>query len=303
MSESIGVCPVVIDSYGISLCRRPRLYWISWELMEGDGVTIYPWQGDGWAAFRWVELSGSLEASDFLTPGCTLNGNDGLPTLTTARRRDSPGPRPAGLWQCEEWEVTRWKDDMHRYPPYQYRDKHLVKESNGILRLPNISEKETIMGFPLHFTETCMPKSMQVGSKYMDTRHSLIGNSWNVMVVTWLLGQLCHPLGLTKVHTVQQVIEQTTPGAPLSLRGFLQRLPIKQFRTTTPRSSSASLILAKKLSTFISIKGEDILLQAPTEGSIKFHRLRASIPAKLWEWRSSLLQDGLGRAKRLILMS
>ena len=101
-----------------------------------------------------------------------------------------------------------------------------------------------------------------------------------------LLGQLCHPLGLTKVHTVQQVIEQTTPGAPLSLRGFLQRLPIKQFRTTTPSSASASLILAKKLSTFISIKGEDILLQAPTEGSIKFHRLRASIPAKLWKWRS-----------------
>ena len=59
--------------------------------------------------------------------------------------------------------MKRWQDDMHRYPPYQYRDKHLVKESNGTLKLPNVSEKETIMGFFLHFTETCMPKSMQVG--------------------------------------------------------------------------------------------------------------------------------------------
>ena len=273
MSESIGVCPVVIDSYGISLCRRPRLYWISWELVEGDGVTIHPWQGNGWAAYRWVELSGSLEASDFLTPGCILNGNDGLPTFTTARPRESAGPRPAGLWQCEEWEVKRWKDDMHRYPPYQYRDKHLVKESNGTLRLPNISEKETIMGFPLHFTETCMPKSLQVGSKYMDTRHSLIGNSWNVMVVTWLLGQLCHPLGLTKIHTVKQVIEQTTPGSPQSLRGFLQRLPIKQFRTTSSNLSS-SYSCAKTLYVHKHQRGGHP------------HRLRASIPAKLWKWRS-----------------
>ena len=287
MSQSIGVCPVVIDSLGISLCRRPRVYWLSWELCEGSGATFWDWEGSGWYAYRWIELKADLAPENFLSPGCTLASSEGLPTFTTSRPRDSPGPRPAGLHQCESWEVERWKQDRHRYPPYQYRDKHLIRDGSGQLRLPNISEKEVIMGFPLHFTATCLPKSLQVGSKFDDIRQSLIGNTWNVSVITWLLGQLFSPLGLTPVRTVQQVVEQTSPGGQKNLRGYLQRLPIRQIRSSPESSSQTSaLVLAEKLSTFVSIKGEDILLQAPTEGSIKFHRLRASVPAKLWRWRS-----------------
>ena len=287
MSQSIGVCPVVIDSFGISLCRRPRLYWLSWELVPSSGVVLWPWQEDGWYAYRWVELQATLDVADFLSPGCSLSGDGGLPTFTTSRPREHPGSRPAGLWQCQDWEVTRWKQDKHRYPPYQYRDQHLIRQADGTLRLPNIAEKEVIMGFPLHYTAACLPKSLQVGSKFADVRHSLIGNTWNVSVVTWLLAQLFHPLGLTKVRSVQEVVKQTSPGLQTSLRGFLQRLPLRQFRVATIEdSSTSSLVLAEKLSTFVSIKGEDILLQAPTEGSIKFHRLRASVPAKLWRWRS-----------------
>ena len=49
--------------------------------------------------------------------------------------------------------------------------------------------------------------------------------------------------------------------------------------------NEASLQLARKLASFVSIKGEDILLQAPSEGNIRFHRLRASVPAALWRWK------------------
>ena len=217
---------------------------------------------------------------------CSLACSDGFPTFTTSRPRDAPGPRPAGLWQCQPWEVDRWKQDKFRYPPYQYRDKHLVKMSSGQLRLPNISEKEVIMGFPLHYTSTCMSKSLQVGSKYDDARHTLIGNTWNVTVVAWLMSQLFHPLGLTKVSSSSRVAIQTSPGNQGSLRGYLQRLPLRQVRANSSTQSAGPLVLAEKLSTFVSIKGEDILLQAPTEGSIKFHRLRASVPAKLWKWKS-----------------
>ena len=32
MSADIGVTPYLVDEAGISLFRRPRLYWLSWEL-------------------------------------------------------------------------------------------------------------------------------------------------------------------------------------------------------------------------------------------------------------------------------
>ena len=33
------------------------------------------------------------------------------------------------------------------------------------------------------------------------------------------------------------------------------------------------------------MKGEDIHLQAASEDQVKYHRMRASIPAKLWRWK------------------
>ena len=42
MSQSIGSSPWLIDSLGVALCRRPRLYWVSWELQGGEGVDITP---------------------------------------------------------------------------------------------------------------------------------------------------------------------------------------------------------------------------------------------------------------------
>ena len=156
MSESIGSCPYVIDSLGVSLCRRPRVYWLSWEVTSGEGVTVGVAVGEGWYAYTHVKLEVELDESAFLSPGATLASQEGLPTFTTARPREKPGPRPAGLWQCSSEELERWKQDSHRYPPYQYRDKHLIRCSSGTLRLPNISEKEVIMGFPLHYTVPCL---------------------------------------------------------------------------------------------------------------------------------------------------
>ena len=52
------------------------------------------------------------------------------------------------------------------------------------------------MGFPRDDIVNCLPKSKQVGSLHLDTRLSLIGNSWNVIVIAWLLSQLGTVLGL-----------------------------------------------------------------------------------------------------------
>ena len=42
MSEAVGVAPYKIDSGGISLCHRPRLYWVDWDLRQGEGVFHNP---------------------------------------------------------------------------------------------------------------------------------------------------------------------------------------------------------------------------------------------------------------------
>ena len=46
------------------------------------------------------------------------------------------------------------------------------------------------MGFPIDYTRQCVPKMEQKGENYEDIRMSMIGNSWHVGVVSWLIGQL-----------------------------------------------------------------------------------------------------------------
>ena len=284
MTEHMESLPYAIDAGDLSLCRRPRLYWVSWEMLESPEVEVEKVVRPGWGSFYKVTLHADVAARDYLTKGWALDEGEKLPTFTTARPRSEPGDRPAGLWQCQSWEVERWKSDAHRYPPYVYRDKHCLKNSQGERRLASISEKEVIMGFPKGYTEPCVVKSQQQGQRYLDTRHTLIGNSWHVPSITWILKELFWPLGLTPCQSVQDAISATAPGVDPSLQGYLRRPPLNPVRATqTPVSE---MQLTRKLLSFVSVKGEDLLLQADTENQVRFHRLRASVPAKLWKWKT-----------------
>jgi len=283
MSQDIGVTPFLVDAAGISICRRPRLYWLSWALKEAQGVEFGQGKGEGWEFFQEVKLNSIVDPADFLCGGWQRAQDEPLPTFTTSRPRDRPGNRPAGLWQCEEWGVARWKQDKHRYPPYVYRDKNCLINSAGERRLPNIAEKEAAMGFPVGYTALCLPKGKQKGEAYDDVRHTLIGNSWHVPVVAWLLKELFAPLGLTTRQSLQDVVLGASPGADHTLQGYLRRPPLRVQRHKVGEAPEGQL--AKKLVNFVSVKGEDLLLQASSENAVKFHRLRASVPSKLWRWK------------------
>lgn len=56
------------------------------------------------------------------------------------------------------------------------------------------------------------------------------------------------------------------------------------FKAFSARSLEKKLV--KKLTGLISIKGEDILLTGSSDQQHRYHRLRASIPSKLWRWRT-----------------
>eukprot|EP00435_Cladocopium_sp_Y103_P032749 s505_g8.t1 len=204
MSEHMGVLPYMVDAGGVSICRRPRLYWLTWELQLAPGV---------------IKLTCEIQQQDFLLKGWHLMPGSKLPTFTTSRPRNSPGPRPAGLWQCEDWEVSRRKADSHRYPPYIYRDVHCLTNAAKEYRLPTIQEKEVAMGFPVDYTLACLPKGQQKGEAYLDTRHTLVGNSWNVTVITWLMKELFLPLGLTPLQSLGEVVLATSPVGTLLSKG------------------------------------------------------------------------------------
>ena len=139
------------------------------------------------------------------------------------------------------------------------------------------------MGFPRNYTVHCMPKQQQGSEAHEDERKSLIGNSWNVTVVVWLLSQLGHLLGLCRAKSPQEAVEATRPGAATTVGGVLQRQAMRRIKRT---GSEGEYELVSKLLNMVSLKGEDIMIQAPSEETLRYHRLRASLPSALWKWKT-----------------
>ena len=92
-----------------------------------------------------VNLPASLEAKNYVEPGWGAP-QAGLPTFTTSRPSTTPHRRPAGFKQCQPHELDRWKKDLHRYPPYQYRDENCLRSTKKNFRPPSVAEREAILG-------------------------------------------------------------------------------------------------------------------------------------------------------------
>lgn len=151
-------------------------------------------------------------------------------------------------------------------------------------RLPSPDEREVMMGFPKGYTQHCLPKSLQGSQQHVDTRNTLIGNSWNVTVVTWLISQLAAPLGLCKAYSPSECVQLTAPGLSNNLACFLSRPPMVS--SNEPVRAGNEKVLVQSLLNQVSVKGEDVLLSASTEDNLRYHRIRASLPSNLWRWRT-----------------
>eukprot|EP00438_Fugacium_kawagutii_P018925 Skav209942 [mRNA] locus=scaffold102:393196:398480:+ [translate_table: standard] len=283
MSTEFELVPWAINAGGVSLAQRPRLYWVSWELCPQDGVTITAPSSSAFSSFGTIDLEATILPEQFLEAGWSLKGASRLPTFTTSRPRAAPGRSPAGLNRLSSSEIQQWEEDLFRFPPYQYQLCYQLHKGDQH-RLPSPEEREVIMGFPKGYTMHCLPKAQQHSQQHVDTRCTLIGNSWNVTVVAWLISQLAAPLGLCRPHTPADCVQVTSPGSSRHLAAFLVRPPMNSRQVTNRSGNEYCLIRA--LMNQVSIKGEDILLSAATEDTLKFHRLRASIPSNLWRWRT-----------------
>lgn len=277
MSEGYEGEPLYCDAGTMTWCHRPRLYWISWEVEPGEGAEL-----DSTGEIITLKLVGHQDITEVIRAGWHKEEEDrAFPTFTTSRPRPKAGRKPAGIHQCTLEELERWHNDDFRFPPYQYKQSNCLRNGAGEFRLPDVSERELMLGFPLHYTAMCLPKSQRKGTAYNDTRLTLLGNSWSVPVVAWILGQLFSWLGWIGAKSPQDILDACRPGTHPFVRGRLARLPLNPSRKV---SDADPYTLACKLGNLVSIKGEDILLSTPTTQVAKFHRLRASVPAKMWKW-------------------
>ena len=280
MSAGFGAEPVLCDAADASWCHRPRLYWCDWEVYESEGIWLEEGSGD---QPRRLVLEAAPDIRLVTKAGWVkVTPDKRFPTFTTSRPRDHPGRKPAGIQQCSSAELQLWQQDRHRFPPYQYCQIHCLVNAKNELRAPDVSERELMLGFPLHYTATCCSKSERKGAGYNDTRLTLLGNSWSAPVVACLLNSLFSQLGIVPRRTPQEIVDELTPGNTPTVQGRLFRLPLNNSRQSTEDSAHA---LAFKLSNLVSIKGEDIMLNASTAQQSKFHRLRATVPARCWHWK------------------
>ena len=252
---------------------------MSWSLAEQEGASLTTPSS---VAPGVIRLVAEQDLEEVCSPGWIKLEPVSFPTFTTSRPRDNPGYKPAGLAQCDSATVARWTQDNYRYPPYQYKAQHCLINRSNQVRMPCIEEKEYMMGFPIGYTIGCLPKGKRKSQEHVDKRHSLIGNSWSVPVVSWLLSQLLSVLGLCPSYTPQQLVSFLNPSNCSFLQSRLWRHPL---RPRVPDSTQDQLLLVRKLGQLISVKGEDILLTTPSSQLTKFHRLRASVPSKLWKWK------------------
>eukprot|EP00435_Cladocopium_sp_Y103_P030696 s76_g7.t1 len=281
MSRDLDMLPNKVDSAGASLARRPKLYWLAWELQAEVGLSLLEPLGSGWEQFREVELTATVDQRCFLQPGWSLPAGQRLATFTTSRPSPTPGRRPAGLHTCNAEVLRKWKEDLHRYPPYQYKPEYGVHHTSGEYRVASILEREVILGFPANYTEQCVSKSERQQDWVADVRKTLLGNPWSVPVVACLLKPLFVRLGVIPDLSVQHLVDRGVPGNNPSLQSVLQRPPIhRESARVHPEDG-----LARRLSGLVSIKGEDLLLQSTSEQMVKYQRLRSSIPSKLWKWK------------------
>lgn len=94
MSEEFDSWPWYIDSCNLSLAHRPRVYWVSWELLEAEGAEVkfgsdgrLPLEGE-------VVLTAKVDCGLFLEPGWEKVSPKAFPTFTTARPSPSPMRKP-----------------------------------------------------------------------------------------------------------------------------------------------------------------------------------------------------------------
>ena len=184
-SDALGVEPILLDCTSFSRCRRPRLYWVDWKVKPGEGEFLK----DCGRYHEWVFPPLEFDTEWWLDKNCRQAEDSILPTFTRALPRKTPPRRPAGLESASTEAVQRWESDDYRFQVYQYETKYLVVKPDGSLRLPSLTERERLMGFPTGYVSSGLSTKLTVNEAF-NLGSCMLGNSFNVYCITFLLDEL-----------------------------------------------------------------------------------------------------------------
>ena len=211
ISGVLGAVPVKCCSRGVAWCRRPRLYWVSWPLATGTGVSLQeghqqhhaslsadrgPWEA--WARPGWRPPSTDVEFA-FLT-------------FTRAL------PEKSGLWKkrgldklCPEGRRI-WTNERFRFAPYQFQASNLMSCGTKKRTLA-ADEREVIMGYEPGHTAPLFPKADRSKAlDYEDARCAAVGNSWCIQVTAWLAGEYLASIGwLATMPKLAEIVRRCLP--------------------------------------------------------------------------------------------
>jgi len=266
ISWDFGVRPVLACPSGRLPMRRPRYFWISWQLGEAPGVTTTT--SDGVDVLRFLPRAPQSHPesdAEWAAPGWRRASADPLPTFVRAIPRDSPPPAPAGIKECDGPALQRWEADRFRFAPYQYLYKHGMIKGNE-WRYPNSVERERLMGFPENHTRTAVSTGTAKSSpeSLEDLRLSMLGNSMQAGVVAYLVGWLLLAHSLVQKPPSPELLDVST-------------------RVGTPDMASAGRQLVEELLARQVHRGREVRRLGVCEhpGLLP----RATLKPSWWRWR------------------
>ena len=189
MSRELAMDPT--DASCISRVRRPRLYWSS------SGVDDHPsFQREAGEVCDKLVFEGEVEPLQLVWdeggwPAGEMSNEAKLPTFTRAIPRRRPPPDPAGIKQCDETTLRRWREDRMKFPPYTYLPQFLMRKVDGDeTRVASANEREVLMGFRRGYTKALFKKKAE-GAEQEEAqevqRMAALGNSFHCLVMAGLL--------------------------------------------------------------------------------------------------------------------
>ena len=187
-TEVLGVRPILIMASDFSWVRRPRLYWIDWDVTPQVGEQLV----DHGSFLRWRFPDVRCSHGHWVDEGWSHLGKECLPTFTRALPRAAPPRQPAGLATASERAQARWMEDRFQFQVYQYEDPHVLWQGSN-WRLPSLPERERLMGFDEGYISNALPTKMSASEKFR-VGCGMIGNTFHVHSIN----VLCHAL-LTEV--------------------------------------------------------------------------------------------------------
>jgi len=270
-SKALGVSPYLLDARDFSHAIRRRLYWCSWPVLASVGCTIAVLP-----LYSRVKVECKVPcAESWLDADCRFDGKY-IPTLTRALPSASPGTAPAGLNKASEKAKERWRADDHCFQVYNYEDHVMVHDSSlGALRVPSAEEAEQLMGFDKFYSVAAV-KEKPFEREAFIIRRQLIGNTFNVSVVSFLLAELL---------VNEEFVTSRFPMDTFTKRGTCE-LPfadVEQDSSTLIDDKRASLTLVHEYLRIAEKGGSDVRLDIGLPYRAGAWP-RASARAHLWHW-------------------